>query len=312
MNVPLLLIGMAVVLQAGGNGFLSGRLDGAQSLVFSTMAFALATVVFTAIHGAMRRRPGGSRRILRAHLKPMVAANVLTAVTFIGFYLSLTYVPAALAVSIETAIGPLVIAVTGLALGRRSPAADYLVGVVLIVCSGALALRLSGGSTDGVSTSNLLAGIGLALLAGVGAAGLALLSRRLGQLDVAPVAVTANRFHLTYLTALVLLSLEPPALADIWSQVLPLTLVGVVAVIVPLYLLQVGLQRAEPLSAMTLVTTMPGLTYLAQVVFGAAFDPWALSLITVITVIAVGYARVSREASSPRSDDVPLFKGQDA
>jgi drug/metabolite transporter (DMT)-like permease len=303
VNAPLVLIGVAVVLQAGSSGFLSGRLDGGQSLLFSTIAFALATVVFTVIDRARRGRGPG---VLRAHGRLMVTANVLTAVTFIGFYLSLVYVPAALAVSIETAIGPLVIAV---AAGRAARGADHLVGWVLIGCSGALAWRLSGDAAGAVPLGTLATGAGLALLAGVGAAGLALLSKRLGRLAVAPVTVTANRFHLTYLAALVLLVVDPPAAAQVREQVPLLVLVGVVAVVVPLYLLQVGLQRAEPLSAMTLVTTMPGLTYLAQVAFGAAFDPWALALTVVITVIAVGYARAPRRVVPEPAGAVSLPKG---
>jgi drug/metabolite transporter (DMT)-like permease len=291
VNAPLVLIGVAVLLQAGSSGFLSGRLDGVQSLLFSTLAFALATVVFTVID---RARRGRGRGVLRDHGWLMVAANVLTAVTFLGFYLSLVYVPAALAVSIETAIGPLVIALVA---GRAARAGDHLVGWVLIGCSGALAWRLSGDAAGAVPLPTLVTGAGLALLAGVGAAGLALLSKRLGRLAVAPVTVTANRFHLTYLAALVLLAVDPPAPAEAGSQVPLLVLVGVVAVVVPLYLLQVGLQRAEPLSAMTLITTMPGLTYLAQVAFGADFDPWALALTVVITVIAVGYARMPRRTA---------------
>jgi drug/metabolite transporter (DMT)-like permease len=307
MNAPLVLIGVAVMLQAGSSGFLSGRLDGAQSLLFSTIAFALATLVFTVIDRARRGR-GRGPGVLRAHGRLMVAANVLTAVTFIGFYLSLVYVPAALAVSIETAIGPLVIAV---AAGRAARTGDHLVGWALIACSGALAWRLSGDAAGAIPVGTLATGVGLALLAGVGAAGLALLSKRLGGLAVDPVTVTANRFHLTYLSALVLLALDPPAVAQVGSLVPLLVLVGVVAVVVPLYLLQVGLQRAEPLSAMTLITTMPGLTYLAQVLFGAAFDPWALALTVVITVIAVGYARVPRRVAPVPAAAGPSAKGRD-
>ncbi|MGI5214376.1 EamA family transporter [Plantactinospora sp. CA-290183] len=297
MNVPLVLVGVAVVLQAGSSGFLSGRLDGTQSLLFSTVAFALATVVFTAVERVVRPGLRGNGLTLRTHLKPMAYMNVLTAVTFIGFYLSLAYVPASLAISVETAIGPLVIALANRVIRRRpGPASDYLVGSALIICSAGLALRLPSGSTDDLSTGALVIGVGLALLAGVGAAGLALLSERLGQLNVAPVTVTANRFHLTYLAALVLLALEPPTLSDVRSQVPLLLVLAVVAVVVPLYLLQVGLQRADPLKAMTLVTTMPGMTYLAQVAFGAAFDPWAFALTALITVIAVGYAHASRRS----------------
>ncbi|MEU6691982.1 hypothetical protein ABZ927_17645, partial [Streptomyces massasporeus] len=41
--------------------------------------------------------------------------NVVTAVTFLGFYASLSWLPSALATGIETAIGPAVLALFGLA-----------------------------------------------------------------------------------------------------------------------------------------------------------------------------------------------------
>ena len=294
MNAPLLLIGAAVLLQAGSNGFLSGRLDSAQSLLFSAIAFSLATLVFTVVAQVARRRPDGRPRSVRDIVQPMIAANVLTAVTFLGFYLSVAYVPAVLAVSVETSVSPLTIAVAGLLIGRRSRPADFVVGIVLVICSVALSLCLLDGSVHGLTTRRLGIGCGLALLAGIGAAGVALLSRRLGELDVSPVTVTANRFHLTYLAALALLALDPPELSGIRARLSVLVLVAIVAVVVPLYLLQIGLQRADPLAAMTLVSTMPGLTYLAQVAFGAPFDPRALGLTILITVIAVGYASASR------------------
>lgn len=295
MSAPLLMISIAVLLQAGSNGFLSGRLDVQQSLLFSAFAFAIATALFSLIHhvGSLRK-PTRRGSAPASAFRPMVAVNVLTAVTFLGFYLSLAYIPTALAVSVETATSPLVIGIVRLARGGRTSAREWGVSVVLMICSGVLALRLQHNEIVGLASWELVLGVVLALAAGAGAAGVAMVSNRLGRLAITPVAVTANRFHLTYVLAFALLAFEPPTLADVRMQLPVLLPVAVGAVVLPLYLFQVGLQRADPLKGMTLVTTMPGLTYLAQVAFGAAFDEWAFGLTIMITVVAMLNSRPSR------------------
>jgi drug/metabolite transporter (DMT)-like permease len=287
----------SVLLQAGVFGYISGRLDATASLTLSCMGFGAAAVLFNAalLVRRARRGPAAASPNARGLLALM---NVVTAVTFLGFYAALSWVPSALATGIETAIGPGVLALLGLAgYGRRATRQGWAAAAVLVLLGLAIAWSFTG--TGGIRLSAGTA-LGLALLvgAGTGAAGLALISAELGRRGIDPVYVTAHRFHLTYLCSGALLVatggvsrrwvVEPPALL----------LLGVLAVTIPLFLLQAGLQRADPMVAMVLLTTLPGATYLAETVFHGGFNATSLTLICCLIAVALWSARLSRQEAT--------------
>ncbi|MFI6093547.1 hypothetical protein [Streptomyces sp. NPDC051218] len=303
--MAVLCIVASVLLQAGVYGFVSGTLDSSGSLALSCAGFGAAAVLFNTVLLARRLRRGptavapGTRGLL-------VAMNVVTAVTFLSFYASLTWVPATLATGVETAMGPIVIALLGLAgRGRRVSRQGWLAAVVLVLLGVALGQRFAADSAFGPGVA---AGLVLVVAAGVGAPVLALLSAELGRRGVDPVYVTAHRFHLTYLCGGVLLFLVGGPGGD-WTTKLPTMLfTGVLAVTLPLFALQAGLQRIDPMVAMVLLTTLPGVTYLAETAFHGSFDAVSLAQICALILVAVWYLRVSGEDEpTPAAAEPPLI-----
>ncbi|MFH8570117.1 hypothetical protein [Streptomyces sp. NPDC017993] len=301
-----------MVLQAGCFGYLSGRLTPSGSLLLSCVGFAIAALVFTALHTVRRRQrspltPVGdsvdavegteNRRLVRRLLWLM---NLLTALTFVSFYVALAWIPATLASGIETAIGPLALAVLALLLarGERPTPRAWLSATALAIVGGTLAWRL----TDAGSISPAsVAGLALVAVAGVGASGLALVSKALGALGADPVTVTAHRFHLTYLGAGAIFLLEggSPYESGVPPALLPL--IGVAAVTIPLFVLQVGLQRANPMVAMTILTTLPGLTYLSEAAWGGNLDAGSLALTALLVALAALSAAPGSRARKGRA-----------
>jgi drug/metabolite transporter (DMT)-like permease len=267
---PRLLVLGAIALQSAVHGLMSGRIAPQESLLFDTVAFGLCTAIFVLL-----RRPG---RLDRGSVVLMAWMNVLTAITFIGFYASLTLIPAATTAALETAVGPIAVAATV----ARSPARWVFAGTLGIL---ATLLAMRSGIGDGWTA---VTGSALAVLAGIAMAGLTVLSRRLGDRQVSPVTVTAHRFHLTYLVAATLwlatdAPLPPP------GRIATLAGYGVIAVIVPLFLLQAGLQRTEPLTAMVIIVTAPSITYLVQVATGTPYDTTTFALILGIIAVSTVY-----------------------
>ncbi|ACU77263.1 hypothetical protein Caci_8440 [Catenulispora acidiphila DSM 44928] len=267
-----LLVTIAITLQALSNGLLSDHLSGAESVLLSFLAFGTSALVFGL---ATRFRASEDRQPLRgARLRLMLLLNVATAVTFLGFYWSLSVIPAPLASAVETGIGPLALACL---LIRRSGGVRRLVEISLGALSLLLALlagcrMASNGRVE--SPALLLGGVGIAAVAGCSAAGIAALSHRLGQLRVSPAQVTAHRFHLTYLLALaVLVSGSRPAGGWAGSSVAFIAAVAVLGAALPLYVLQIGMQRTAPLVVTLMASAVPGLTYLmASLVGRQGFD----------------------------------------
>lgn len=291
--MPIVCIVASVLLQAGVFGYVSGRLDATASLTLSCAGFGAAAVLFNAalLVRRARRRPAAASPKATGLLALM---NVVTAVTFLGFYASLSWVPSALATGIETAIGPAVLALLGLAgYGRRVTRQGWVAAAVLVLLGLGIAWSFTG--TGGLQPS-AGAALGLVLVvgAGIGAAVLALVSAELGKRGVDPVYVTAHRFHLTYLCGGALLAAAGGHSRQ-WVAELPmLLLLGVLAVTIPLFLLQVGLQRADPMVSMVLLTTLPGATYLAEILFHGGFNATSLALICCLIAVASWYARLSR------------------
>lgn len=292
--MPLAFVVAGMLFQAGSYGFMSDRFGAGHHVLFSAVAFALATVVFVLIDLHRRRRVPGHERRTESLIGPMVLVNVLTAVTFLGFFVSLAFIPAALAAALEVAVGPLAVAAIRWFRQRtRVAPVSVIVGVGLLVGCLVIAVRLdatSGNTAGGVSLTGWgLVGVVLAVVAGIATAALAVCFRELGRRKVSPVTVTAHRFHLTYVVAIAILAIRPPDPNEVIAS-MPVTVVlALAAVVIPLFLLQVGLQRADSMSAMAVLTTLPGVTYVAQVAFGAAFDPLAFGLICAQIAVATGY-----------------------
>lgn len=295
---PLVMILLGVILQAAVQGTLTSTIRPVDSLLFTALSFGLTTLVFLPLSWPLGRHQQRSRRGARVtstgHLRLMIAMNVATAATFVSFYLSLSLIEAATASALETAVGPVaLIALSPLLLGRATPlgSSRRVMTALLVMLGFTLAWHtLTLTPRDHIATE-VLAGVTLATMAGIGMAAVSLLSRRFGDIDVNPVTVTAHRFHLTYLLATILwLSSTPDAPSS--AKLLSYAALGVVAVTIPLFLLQVGFQRADPLAGITIVVALPGMTYLVQLLNGAPAQPVTLVLLCAIMLAA--FAQSSR------------------
>jgi drug/metabolite transporter (DMT)-like permease len=300
--VYLALIALSVLLQEGAKGYLSGRLAAGDSLLFSCLSFFVAAVVCGCAHGlSWRSRRSTPRRTgpqRSAVLRELLLMNVLTAACFLSVFLALTWIPAALTSGVTAALGPLVVACAGLTGAARRPTpATWAFVLALLVVGLALAVRLGGGagSVPAVRTGY---GLLLAALAGVAIGLLTLVSRRLGRLGVGTTEVMAARFHLTYLLAAALIVLRG-GLAPGWARAVPgLALLGICAVVLPLFLMQFALQRTDPLAAVVVLATAPAVSYGSQLLFGASFDAVTLLLIALLIAIAAAAALHDRRAGA--------------
>lgn len=292
----------AITLQALANGLLSGNLHGDQNLLFSFTAFGFSALAFG--FAARIRRTGPRARTFHGErLRLMMKLNVATAVTFLGFYWSLTLIPASLASAVETGIGPLALAVSGL---RSSTGARQARKPVL----GALALVLALGVAGRVMSLEQAAplpafclGLAAAAVAGISAASIATLSHRLGRLEVPPVEVTAHRFHLTYVLALAALLFGPgPGVGHAsGAHIGFIALVAVFGAALPLFVLQVGMQRTTPFVVTLLASAVPSLTYLMATFVGdEKFDLLTFVLINGSLAVAfLGPVALRHAAGAP-------------
>lgn len=296
-----LLVIIAITLQALSNGLLSDNLGGSESVLLSFIAFSVSALVFGI---ACRVRGGENTPKMQGEVRRlMVLLNGATAVTFLGFYWSLSLIPAPLATAVETGIGPLAMACF---MFRSSSGARRLgelgIGVVALALALSVAVRVMSVG-DIASTTKFVVGLVVAAVAGTSAASIAVLSHKLGRLKVSPVQVTAHRFHLTYLLAFAVLVLGPDSVltTSSGSRVTFIALIAMVGVALPLFVLQIGMQRTPPMVVTLLASAVPGMTYLTASFVGAqGFDLLTFVLINGSLVVAfLGPTVVARLRKEP-------------
>jgi inner membrane transporter RhtA len=282
---------VAILMQALSNGLLSDNLSGNESVLLTFSAFSFSAVVFGIV--ARIRRAGADHEqqesVFRGErLKLLLLLNLATAVTFLCFYWSLSLVPAALASAVETGIGPLAMACYGVRSkerGRRVP--QLIIGVLALALAVGVAGRIASVGEAGTLLTFVL-GLTAAATAGVSAAGIAVISHRFGRLKVSPVRVTAHRFHLTYVLAPAVLLGPGEGLGAVpASRIMFIVVVAVAGVSIPLFVLQVGMQRTAPMVVTLLASVVPSLTYLTATLLGdQAFDLPAFVMINGSLAVA--------------------------
>lgn len=318
---PVLLIAGSVVLQAAVQGTLTTSFRPTDSLLFTAVSFSLTTVIFVplnAIHTRRRRSSSNSGRpgVARASRKLMTGMNVTTAITFLSFYLSISLIPAASASALETAVGPAALIALTVLVRRRIEHAgtrQRISTALLAILGCVLGWHTWNIGGDGSTLPAAVAGVLLSMLAGVGMAAVTLLSHEFGSRGTSPVTVTAHRFHLTYVLALLLWLADAPEAPSL-STLITLMLLGLLAVAVPLYCLQAGLQRTDPVTGIAVVITLPGVTYLVQLINGEQPHPVTSALLVAIMAVALfglrtrsarvaaGSTHGSPAGPSPRAD----------
>ncbi|MGH3622966.1 MAG: hypothetical protein ACRDQ5_14405 [Sciscionella sp.] len=283
------LVFVAVLLQALSNGLLSENLGGRESLLFSFLSFGVATVIFLVVSRVRSRRNGGVADSIRPAVGPLAWLNLATAVTFLGFYWSLSLIPAPLAVAVEAGVGPLVlICLRYRSLGFAQRRGQTMIGVLALVLAVSAAARVVSGGEFG-SVHVALLGFAIAALAGISAATVPLLSVRLAGLNASPARVTAHRFHLTYTLAFAILLIGgfPADTVHNASRMVFLVVVAAFGTALPLFILQVGMQQTAPLMVALAVSSLPSLTYLSASVLGRqSFDRLTFVLVSGSLVLA--------------------------
>lgn len=234
----------------------------------AAISFSLACVLFTGIglarHGIAALRPFIDRS------QDVLAINVTTAVAWLTVLFSLKYIEPAIVNVASLAIAPMVIVLAGPLMRRGS---RVLAGE-LAAAVGVLALltvlgwgSLSGRSAVGeIGYADAVLGMTLAVVSGFASAGNIVYSKRLSEKGLSPTAVMAVRFPVTMVAAWALVAATSgPSLG---AALGPGLLLAVISVIVPLYLLQIGVRHAEPITVSLLICLGPGFAIALQMLDG--------------------------------------------
>lgn len=272
-------------------------------LLVVLVAFVTTTVVF---HGARRLQARrASRVVLSDRLREVVWLNISTVGAWGTIFYALQYIAPAIASALAVAALPLFT----LALQRSIAAEDsiYRCDIVASIAIGLSICFLAWQSYNApliartATGGQLLLSIAACLVCALGLAASNLIARRLYNAGWQPTDVMAHRFYLLVVIAAALLFSRDGDLGDgVGQQAALLVAFSLIAIAMPVFILQYGLKLAAPIEAASIIAVSPIMVVAFQFLDPqVGFNPVTSAGVLATVVIVVAYL-IARDRAQAR------------
>jgi len=274
-TVGLMALVLSALLTSMSQVFYAKQVQEVPTFLFTGISFFMTAIYFSFF---ARKQKQANR--WKGNIKDVVKLNVASVVAFMGFYFALKYVESAIVSALEMGIGPLFVLVLAVFAKESIPKAQWVIATgTLIACIILIVAVVSGKSAVQMDITwpvilALIASVGC----GVGAVLCTMYSKRLSEAGWTASMILANRYY-----GIILLSFF--ATFDIFfkyfsgniSWIIAVTAVGVM---LPMYLLQIGIQYCSSLIVMMSLCFVPIFTFFFQM-FDARLSSSPVSLIGI-------------------------------
>ncbi len=301
--MPLMLIVLGAIFQGAANALVGITVSSDSMFLFLGCAFLIASAVGVLLKATDRTET--------THIRPIdgLWLNLATAVTFGAFYLALIWIPASLAAGAEAAAAPLAALCIASFGASRARFRLWIIAFAIFAISIAFgwSQQISGASAPGTGT---VVGMALGIIAGVGLAVLATISRRLADSGVSAFSILAVRYHATYLLAFVCAVVSwqhSPSATEVGSRLLWFALLGFAAVALPLVLIQSGMMRTSATLTSVIMAGVPGISFVTEAIIepeNSTTTSWILLVGLVLAVCCYGIVETRRPLLKVRVADV--------
>ncbi|MDQ0458252.1 EamA family transporter [Rhizobium paknamense] len=256
-SIGRLAVFSAVILQAIGKVAFGTWLADFPSALFVLISFTLTATFFLSL---------SRKGVGELAWGPVALLNISTALTFLCFFYALKLIEPSIVGAVEIGIGPvLAVVITLILSGVRPTKLRILVCVGVLAGCGVLAVAAQKGTGLAVEGGNAWYGLSASAAAGLGAVLITMASKSLIGRGWKFGAVLAHRFYLILPLSLILAFSSDLSTIE-WSGTLLILLVFVslVGVLVPLYLLQMGVGRCDPYTVMVTMAALPVITFVLE------------------------------------------------
>ncbi|HEF5709386.1 TPA: DMT family transporter [Bacillus cereus] len=239
--------------------------------VYSFLSFSITLLFFlslTVLKSIKVKKSNIKLNNKRAGMNSIVVLNIITAIIFICFYYANKYIEPAIVSAIEIGIGPIIALVLSLII-QKINILKFDIYVCLGILIGTLILvwaSLSGKSGIASDTSFTYKGLLATFTAGIGMVLATIYSKKLSQAGWSTYEILAHRFYmLVPVTIVFVLNKKASYILDVfqsnWNWIIVFTFLGL---IIPLYLIQVGIKYCNPLFVSVTLTLGPVFTFVFQ------------------------------------------------
>lgn len=260
----LFLLGSAI-FSAGTQVYYANKVQGLDPFVFLFISFSITIIVFSGFNHFSK----SSRTFqIKEGKKDLLYLNVSTAVAIITFYYALKYVEPAIVSAIEIGVGPLFALLLGkVLLSQKAPPAKWGIGLGILIGSCFLFwTSLTGRSGVELSSSfHMVVGLFASLICGFAAVYAAIYSKKLSERGWNSTTILAHRFYIIVPITMLIAFGNGSMKLFIFNDLVWIVVVTLFGVILPLFLLQLGIRVCEPFFVMISIAFIPVFTFFFQI-----------------------------------------------
>lgn len=292
------------VLAGANEVFVGNRLQVLDPALLLLVSNGIAAVFFNCLQV---RRPGDYLRRLRRDWRLVAMLNVVMAVNWISFFVALKFAEPAIVATANVAVGPAMTIV----LARWLRPGSSVLGVERIAAAGILVLLAVGVYLSAIGQSGVgstfhelsAVGVGASIVCGIAIVIGALFAKRLYDAGWRASQVMASRFWVLIAASGIAVALEPSGqrgMAGLAAVGVAALVVAVVGTMLSIYVLQLGIQRLEPVTLSLVLAGGAIFTLAIQ-----AFDPRlrfsaASTAVVVLSAVLVAWSVVARDRAERR------------
>jgi drug/metabolite transporter (DMT)-like permease len=275
LTIPKSVIGislliLSVVLSSIGQVFYAKHVQSMSPFLFTFMSFVITISIFHCMYWMNRSTQRTTEMKVKKGYRFIILSNIATASVVVSFYYALKYVEPAVVSAIQMGIGPVIVLIVTYIVGLTNKGNTFAFLTTLGILIGTIILTwatISGKSgihTDSEVGSSLFLGIVLSFLAGIGAVGVTLTSKKLNNEGWSPIQILSHRFYAVTIITGTLIFMEK-SYQDFSKEELPwLLLITVFGVSMPLFFLQIGIKYSKPIIVMVILALIPAITFFFQ------------------------------------------------
>ncbi|MGE7543739.1 EamA family transporter [Sporosarcina newyorkensis] len=277
---------LSATLTALSQVYYGNRVQSVHPFLFTGISFFITTCYFQWF-ARKQRLPYYWRKAI----SPLVKLNLSSALTFMGFYYALKYIEPAIVSSLEMGIGPLFVILIALFQRKAVTLEKWGIAVGTLLTTFLLIYAVfTGQSATAIQWDvNVLLGIFASVACGLGAVLCTIYSKQLSNEGWTSSMILSKRFY-----GIILLSffftydlIFDYALENI-GWILVITFTGV---LIPMYLLQKGIQYCETFLVMMSLCFIPVITFFLQL-FDSRLQWSNLTLVGVLLLFGLGISSV--------------------
>lgn len=284
-SIGVLSLLLSAILTSVSQVYYGYRVQTVHPFLFTGISFFITTVFFQLITSKQKVEPRWKEA--RSSLFKLNIASILA---FMGFYFALKYIEPAIVSSLEMGLGPLFVLLLTIQQKKRVINAQW--GIALGIFGACILLIVaifSGQSAVRTWDQYSIIGVGASILCGLGAVLCTVYSKQLSEVGWTTSMILSKRFYgIILLSFIVTYDVMFTYSVENISWILVMTVIGV---LIPMYLLQKGIQYCEVFLVMMSLCFIPVFTFFFQL-----FDPrlqWSnITLLGVVLLLFFGVVSV--------------------